>query len=136
MTPRPSEGLFLRATRSSSSSSSSDSLLTSRSTWDDSLLLDDEATGASFAGRLAGTCEQRPLRDEHDLRLGAQCQAGAVWLTVLLACSSSTSGPSLLRRVKTSASLVVRAFALDPFALLACLLVDDPGLGAARGVLR
>lgn len=60
LTPRPSEGLFLRAIFSSSSllslSSSPDSLFTSRSTCAESLLLEEEATGASFAGRLAGTC--------------------------------------------------------------------------------
>lgn len=99
------------------------------------------ALGRRRDGRLLCRTFSRDLRahvaiDEHEVRLGARCQAGGVWLTVLLACSSSTSGPSLLRRVRTSASLVVSAFALDPFALLACLLVDDAGPGAARAVLR
>lgn len=57
-------------------------------------------------------------------------------LTVRLAVPSSTSGPSLLRRDKTSASLVVSAFVADPSAFAFCLVADEVDFGVARGVLR
>lgn len=46
--------------------------------------------------------------------------------------SCSTSGPSLLRRLSTSLSLVGIALALEPFALISGLLADEPELGAGR----
>lgn len=51
------------------------------------------------------------------------------------AASSSTSGPSLLSKLSTSASLVVSAL-VAPFAFGAGLLEDELGFGAGRAALR